>query len=387
MEQDQPAATESLFGPPDPAMDAKLQKRRAMEAARLQRIKDPKSRVMGIDTDALAAQVEEKQLAAAREKQLSMAYDQQRLSMDNSLAYMEQERLRIERVQKVYIDEFRHTEQGKGKMREYDLNDPLALKKDLPARCGDDDPRLSVSGLQKFNGEDLTYAHRVKVQQAELKSWMDEAVAAKKAAQAHEKEMDSAFAKQALEVDQMKTQLEQTSRMVKSDQNRNLAEYQLAQAAAKAEREAAAQKAELRDNVQEIQAHMSGDLLAENAALGYSYIDPNRLRPDHYKGMTAAQKEDVLRVQEVQRLNNLEKKAAAKAEQADYDNAAEQQRQQGCYADAQVAAMRAEMRKQMQEKNVSLASQQFAAKSFLKTNIYTNAIDASFYDQFGTSSR
>lgn len=199
--------------------------------------------------------------------------------------------------------------------------------------------------------------------------------------------MDAAFAKQALEVDQMKTQLEQTSRAVKNDQNRNLAEYQLAQAAAKFEREAAAQKAELRDNVQEIQAHMSGDLLAENPALGYSYIAPNRLRPDHYKGMTPDEKADVLRVQEVQRLSNMEKKAADKADQAEYDNAAERQRQQGCYADAQVAAMRAEMRKQMQETNVSLASKQFAANSFLKSNVYTNAIDASFYDQFGTSSR
>ena len=49
--------TGSTFGPSDPKIEAMIATKRAMEAARLQRIKDPKSRVMGIDTQALAHQV------------------------------------------------------------------------------------------------------------------------------------------------------------------------------------------------------------------------------------------------------------------------------------------------------------------------------------------
>merc|ERR1719446_1671572 len=100
---------------------------------------------MGIDTEALAAQIAEKERAALLEKQLASEYDKQRLSQDAQLAYLEQERLRAERTKLQYVDQFRKTEQGKEKMREYDLNDPLSLKKDLPGRCGDEDPRLSVS--------------------------------------------------------------------------------------------------------------------------------------------------------------------------------------------------------------------------------------------------
>ena len=39
---------------------------------------------------------------------------------------------------------------------------------------------MSVSGLQKFHGEDLAYAQRIKVQQEELREWSNE-LALKKA--------------------------------------------------------------------------------------------------------------------------------------------------------------------------------------------------------------
>jgi hypothetical protein len=50
---EQAMSTGSLFGPGDPTQERAIATRRAMEASRLQRIKDPKSRIMGIDTEAL----------------------------------------------------------------------------------------------------------------------------------------------------------------------------------------------------------------------------------------------------------------------------------------------------------------------------------------------
>jgi len=380
-------ASGSIFGPGDNAMDRAIATRRAMEAARLQRIKDPKSRIMGIDTDALAAQIAEKEATAAAEKQLAAAYDTQRLQQDAQLAYLEQERLRAERTKLQYVDQFRKAEQGKERAREYDLNDPLALKKDLPGRMGDTDMRLTVSGMQQFHGEDLSYAHRIKVQQQEIKSWSDEIVAAKAARAAQDKAMDDAFAARAIEIDHMKTALEATSRQARSANNVAVAEYNLAQAAAKREREQAAQKAELQDNVEEIQNALASDALTENPALGRSFIAPNRLRPDHYKGMSPAEQQDILKVQELQRQHKLEQAAHAKAQARAEDAMMESMRQQGAYQDAQVAAMRADMRKKLMDQNTDIAAQQFATKSFLKANVYTNAIDASFFDQFGTTSR
>ena len=166
--------TGSDFGPGDPKQEHAIAERRRMESDRLRRIKDPKSRIMGIDSGALAAQVLEKRAAALAEGQLRLDYDTQRLQQDAQLAYLEQERLRAERTKMQYLDEFRRTEQGKETSREFDLNDPLSKLHDLPARASDGDLRLSVSGMQQFHGEDLSYAHRVKIQQDELKAWSEE---------------------------------------------------------------------------------------------------------------------------------------------------------------------------------------------------------------------
>ena len=375
------------FGPGDPQQERAIATRRALEVERLKRIKDPKSRIMGIDTEALAAQVAEKQAAAAADKALRMEYDTQRLQQDAQLAYLEQERLRAERTKAQFIDRFRATEQGKEKSREYDLNDPLSKKKDLPGRIGDEDSRMSVSGLQKFHGEDLAYAQRIKVQQEELREGSNELALKKAEKLAAEKARDDAHANRALEIDQMKLDLEATARMARTAANVAVAEYQLAQAAAKREREAATQKAELQDNTEEIQCNLASDMLTENPVVGRSFIAPNRLRPDHYKGMSPAEQVAVIEAQDLQRTQNLVVAATAKADGAAIDAAMEATRRMGAYQDAQVAAMRADMRKQLMEDNLGIAKQQYAGKYHLNEKVYKNALDASFFDQFGTTSR
>ena len=375
------------FGPGDPQQECAIATRRALEVKRLKRIKDPKSRIMGIDTEALAAQVAEKQATAAADRALRMEYDNQRLHQDAQLAYLEQERLRAERTKAQFIDQFRATEQGKEKSREYDLNDPLSKKKDLPGRIGDEDSRMSVSGLQKFHGEDLAYAQRIKVQQEELREWSNELALKKAEKLAAEKARDDAHANRALEIDQMKLDLEATARMARTAANVAVAEYQLAQAAAKREREAATQKAELQDNTEEIQCNLASDMLTENPVVGRSFIAPNRLRPDHYKGMSPAEQVAVIEAQDQQRTQNLVVAATAKADGAAIDAAMEATRRMGAYQDAQVAAMRADMRKQLMEDNLGIAKQQYAGKYHLNEKVYKNALDASFFDQFGTTSR
>lgn len=377
----------SVFGPGDPQQERAIATRRALEAERLVRIKDAKSRIMGVDTEALASQIVEKQASTAADRALRLEDDMQRLQMDMQLQYLEQERLRAERTKAQFQDQFRATEQGKEKSREYDLNDPLSKFKDLPGRVGDDDSRLTVSGMQQFHGEDLSYAARVKAQQEEQRQWMNDMMMKKQQDKAAQKASDDAYAHRALEIDQMKLDLEATARQARMQTNVAVAEYQLAQAAAKREREAAAQKAELQDNVEEIQGNLASDTLTENPAVGRSFIAPNRVRPDHYKGMAPGEQQAVLEAQATQRMQSAAVAAATKAEEAAIDAQMEGMRRQGAYQDAQVAAMRAQMRKQLQDDNATLAKEQYAKNSFLTTKVYKNGIDASFFDQFGTTSR
>ena len=234
---------------------------------------------------------------------------------------------------------------------------------------GDEDARLSVSGLQQFHGEDLGYANRVKAQQEELRMWCAEMSASKAAAANTEKLNDAEYAKRAIEIDQAKIDLEATDRIAKVQSNVAVAEYQLAQTAAKREREAAAAKAELQDNIEEIQNNLAGDLLTENPAVGRSFIAPNRVRPDHYKGMAPMEQAAFFAAQEQQRTQALEAAALSKAESLAADAAMEATRRAGAYQDAQVAMMRAEMRKALMDENTVIAKQQYASKAFLTSQV------------------
>ena len=139
--------------------------------------------------------------------------------------------------------------------------------------------------------------------------------------------------------------------------------------------------------MEEIQNNLAGDLLTENPEVGRSYIAPNRLRPDHYKGMPAEQQQAILLEQEAQRTAKLGAKAAAKMEDSQLDAYAESSRKMACYTEAEVQASRAEMRTRVMEENLGLASNQSASKAFLKTQVYTNSVDPIFFDQFGQTSR
>lgn len=69
------------------------------------------------------------------------------------------------------INDFQQCFQRPETRREFDLSDPLAFKKDLPARQSDNDIRNTVSGMQRFMGEDLNFHERKKFQQEQSREW------------------------------------------------------------------------------------------------------------------------------------------------------------------------------------------------------------------------
>ena len=363
-----------------------LAARRLREAERLKRIKDPVAYAK-VDTAALEVQIADKASKKEAEKEVRRQYDEERLLMEQQLAYLEQERLRAERQKMKDMDAFRATFQGQTLAREYDLYNPSKLKSEQPARVGDDDPRLGVSGCQLFGGEDLGYAARVKAQRDQQKAWNDELVAQKEAKAQAERDEERAYANSLLEMDDMKKTLEATATSARSSTNKAVAAYQLAQVDAKRERERAQQIAELEDSISEVQSALSGGFLNEDPAAGQSATCAHRVRPDHYKGMPREGQVAILNQQAAQRDDAAAALARSKAEKASSDAELEHMRKVGCYTEAMVAQSRAEQRKALMEQNQQLAREQSAAKSFLETQVFPNQMDEGFFQQFNTTSR
>jgi hypothetical protein len=102
------------------------------------------------------------------------------------LNHIDNKRKELSKAQVKDLVNFRHSNQQADTRREWDLNDPQRLQKDLPARVGDDDPRCGVSSLQKFDGEDLKGLERERLQKLQVRAWAYEGRLAKERARREE---------------------------------------------------------------------------------------------------------------------------------------------------------------------------------------------------------
>ncbi len=73
--------------------------------------------------------------------------------------------------ERIQLESFRKHHQRTHQRRDFDLYDPNALKKDLPARVDDSDQRCGISGMQRFEGEDSSFKQRLALQKEQMKTW------------------------------------------------------------------------------------------------------------------------------------------------------------------------------------------------------------------------
>merc|ERR1719456_633901 len=81
----------------------------------------------------------------------------------------------------------------KEQRREYELSDPNLIKRERPARDGDNDPRLGPSSIQYFEGEDFLAQQRKKEAVASTREWLMYQMSQKKEYQDREKEGDRLY--------------------------------------------------------------------------------------------------------------------------------------------------------------------------------------------------
>ena len=105
-------------------------RRREAEQARQDRIFNVKQRTIGVDAEALQAQIEAKKAALAAERERELALDNAMIATARQADVLQQEVDRIKRQQALEVMEYRAKHQPKEQRREWDLNDPDEVKKD-----------------------------------------------------------------------------------------------------------------------------------------------------------------------------------------------------------------------------------------------------------------
>ena len=105
------------------------------------------------------------------------------------------------------------------------MNDPDYLKKDMPARVSDDDPRCGPASLQKFQGEDLNARARAKYQMEQLREWSRMQQEDQRRAQQQQQTADRLYDAKQSELDQRALELQRAEEECQSAINQAVRNY------------------------------------------------------------------------------------------------------------------------------------------------------------------
>ncbi|XP_027661374.2 RIB43A-like with coiled-coils protein 2 [Falco cherrug] len=366
---------------------AALERRRQRELQRQSRIFNARVRTIGVDKDALDAQVKDRKIQEAAEKARNEELANEMKQNDKIMCILEERQKNDIRNINKSISEFQKNFQKPETRREFDLSDPQALKKDRPARLSDSDSRCTVSGLQKFMGEDLNYDQRMKFQKEQMRVWLLQQQRDWKNALADQKFADDLYDKNRIELDQ-KTMEQQR----KEEENRRAVcvatkDFNRTQAAELAEKKKLEKDQKMKDDMDEISGLLQGNLLSENPEQAVSSFGRHRVITDRWKGMNQDQLMAIRYSQQQQVLEKLRVKEEEHRRDAEWD------RQSTRAARAQLVLERHQQRQERERRqaldnvNAKLSQEQKARNIYLKEEAYSNFPTGQYHAQFNTTSR
>ncbi|XP_066105377.1 RIB43A-like with coiled-coils protein 1 isoform X1 [Saccopteryx bilineata] len=376
-----------LNQPADPKEMAAIEARRNREKERQKRFFDVRTRVMGVDVEALDRQVEERKLREATEKSKEAVYGTNQLKYDVVAQMLEREEAERARRLSRKVQDFREQKQQLKHGHDFDLWEQNHLWNEFPAHPGNNNPYCGPSSLQCFSEEYLDRAACLRMEQERFRYSLEKQMQEKQQARAEEMHADELSNQLRLAADMQAAQMARLEESCRKAIKCAIANANRAKAAEVAERKRRERQWEQEANISEIQEQIKSDLLTENPQASQSSVDPHRVQPQCWKGMTPEQRTAINKAQEAQRH---EKKAQRQAEQeldAKWGSQAISLAQATMELEEQERELCAEFQRGLGSFNQELANEQSTHQNYLNSMIYTNQPTTQYHLQFNTSSR
>ncbi|XP_043276619.1 RIB43A-like with coiled-coils protein 2 [Venturia canescens] len=376
-----------LATPEDLKVAATIERKRQIEEARKPRIFDPRSRRIGIDKEFLDKQIVEKKT----QRQLERAEE---CRMDEALVRSSQFAIRNEKREEeerrkinAEINTFRQVYQRAEDRRDFDLYDPDRLKKSLPARTCDEDPRLGPASAQKFEGEDWNYAERMKIQREQMQAWLYQQMTERRIAEQERQQAERAYQDAVCSRDKRAVELDRMSMECRRRLNEATARFNRALAEEQEHRRRCEALQDEEDKRAEIYNHVTGDFLTEAKEQADSNRGPNKPLASRYKGMTSDQlkvfrDEQARQMEEIEKMKRYEKRRDEEWDQLMNGNAKTAEKYH-----RQLELQRGMNNKRIAEENLQLAHQQKCQQEYLRKVVYKNKPSPEFFEQFNKSTR
>ncbi|XP_003812436.2 RIB43A-like with coiled-coils protein 2 isoform X2 [Pan paniscus] len=372
--------------PRDLRQDANLAKRRHAELCRQKRVFNARNRIIGGDTEAWDVQVHDQKIKEATEKARHETFAAEMRQNDKIVCILENRKKRDRKNLCRAINDFQQSFQKPETRREFDLSDPLALKKDLPARQSDNDVRNTISGMQKFMGEDLNFHERKKFQQEQNREWSLQQQREWKNARAEQKCAEALYTETRLQFDETAKHLQKLESTTRKAVCASVKDFNKSQAIESVERKKQEKKQEQEDNLAEITNLLRGDLLSENPQQAASSFGPHRVVPDRWKGMTQEQLEQIRLVQKQQIQEKLRLQEEKRQRDLDWDRRRIQGARATLLFERQQRRQQRDLRRALDSSNLSLAKEQRLQKKYMN-EVCTNQPTGDYFTQFNTGSR
>lgn len=361
--------------------------RQQREEQRKTQIFNARTRLIGVDTDSLSKQIEEKKLMQQAERERANAYDNDMIKTAQICTLLDERQSNDTRKLNGQLNKFRLEQQAAASRREFDLYDPESKKKDKPARVSDDDPRCQVSGLQLFQGEDLSAKDRKKLQQEQMREWIKQQLEEKNREKAAERYAEQLHQKKMMEIDARSAALAREEEDCRRNLNMATKNYNSALSSERKAREALDKQKEQDDNFTELSNQVFGDTLTENPGVAQSSFGAHRVIPDRWKGMSAEQKAEIQRTRDLQKEEKQRMLDEEKELYNEYERTALLQAQKAILMEREKNRNAAELEKSIAEENMRLSQEQRSNLTRLNKEIYTNPPTNDYFSQFNTSTR
>ncbi|XP_041528600.1 RIB43A-like with coiled-coils protein 2 [Microtus oregoni] len=370
----------------DLQQDASLEKKRYMELCRQGRVFNARNRIIGGDTQAWDVQVQDQKIKEATEKARHESFAADMKHNDKVMCILHDRERRDRKQLCRAINDFQQSFQKPETRREFDLSDPLALKKDLPARVSDNDMRNTISGMQKFMGEDLNFHERKRFQQEQNREWSLQQHREWERARVDHKLAEDFHTQTRLKFDETARDLQKLEGLTRKEVCAAMKEFNKNQVMELAERKRQEKQKEQEDNMTEITNLLHGDLLSENPQQAASSFGPHRVVPDRWKGMSKEQLEEIRFTQKQQIQEKLRLQEEECQHNMDWDRRRIQKAHASLLQERQQQRLQRELRRALDCSNLSLAKEQHLRKKQMD-KASTSQPTEDYFSQFNTRSR
>ncbi|KAJ2945238.1 hypothetical protein O0L34_g9309 [Tuta absoluta] len=362
------------------------ERRRQCELERRSRIFNARQRKIGVDLPFLERQIAEKKKEREEEERRNLAFAKQMIK-DSEVALVLEAREKQERQRiGAEIDIFRQKYQRPQDRREFDLNDPDVLKKQLPPRASDGDP-VGLSSAQRFEGEDLNYEERKKLMAMQKSSWLEQQVQERKAAEEERQKAEAAYMMAIKARDERAGELDRLERDLRYRLGQANLRYNEALAAERKQIMQVMKEQEESDNCAEMYNMLTSDMLTENPDVAKSALGKNRAIGYMFKGLN---KEDLQKFYAAQKDQMAASKAKRDAEDkmdAEWQALAKSIQREVTHMDIKDRRTRREIARALMEENQLLAIQQKEKEKYFRDVVYNNTPTEDYYSQFNTTTR